>query len=176
MRSLRYHVASTLDGFIAHKDDTWSGFPQEGDHVEDYAASLSGYDTVIMGRRTYEPALALGVTNPYPMIRRKIVFSRSLKQSPDPENVQVTAESPADVVRRLKEEEGSPIYLCGGADLAGQLFDAGLIDEVLLKLNPRIFGAGVPLVGGHERVIALALESTKVYRSGVVLLGYRVER
>jgi dihydrofolate reductase len=64
-RKLKYHVACTVDGFIAHDDHTIEGFVAEGEHVADYLASLkSDYDIVLMGRSTYEFGFQFGVTNP----------------------------------------------------------------------------------------------------------------
>jgi dihydrofolate reductase len=172
MRRVVYHVASTLDGYISDPDDGYAAFPAKGPHVDEYLASLSGYDDVLMGRRTYEPAIAAGVANPYP-IPRLHVFSRTLHL--DHPGVVVHRDDPAGVVRRLKEQPGKPIYLCGGGDLARQLFDAGLVDEVLVKLNPLIFSAGQPLVRGGYRPRNLALRSAKVYNDvGVLLLAYDV--
>jgi dihydrofolate reductase len=172
VRKLRYHVASTLDGFIAHPDGSFGGFLAEGDHVADFLASYTSYDTVLMGRKTYEVGLAVGVTDPYPTMK-PYVFSRTLERSPDP-RVEIVREGAGDRVRKLKKEPGKDIWLCGGAELAGALFDERLVDEVVIKLNPRIFGSGIPLVSGGERRLALELRDTKVYDSGVVLLTYGV--
>jgi hypothetical protein len=40
MKKLKYHVATTLDGFIAHPDPTVHGFVEEGEHVTHYFDSL----------------------------------------------------------------------------------------------------------------------------------------
>jgi dihydrofolate reductase len=177
MRKLKYHVASTADGFIAHEDDSWGAFMQErlvkdGEHVADYFASFATYDTVVMGRRTYEPGLRMGVTDPYPTMET-YVFTRSLKQSPNP-RVKLVAEDAQGVIRGLKARPGKDIYLAGGASFASMLLEAGLVDEVVLKLNPVLLGAGIPLVTRLRSVSSLELLSTKVYRNGVVLLRYAV--
>lgn len=174
MRKLKYHVAVTADGFIAREDGSFDCFRAEGDHLPDYLASLAAYDTVLMGRRTYEVGLKFGVTDPYPNMA-SYVFSRSLKESPNP-RVKLVAEDAAAVVRRLKEEQGSDIYLCGGGKLAAALFAEGLIDELLLKLNPLLLGSGIPVAPGLAGVMNLELLSTKVYRNGVLLLQYAVAR
>src|SRR5262245_46618635 len=134
MRRLIYHVAATVDGFIARRDGSFDCFPAEGSHVADYLASLKGYDTVLMGRKTYEVGLQMGVTDPYPDLT-SYVFSRTMTRPPNP-RVQIVAEQPSAFVRRLKSEPGGDIYLCGGAVLATELFAAELVDQVLVKLNP----------------------------------------
>jgi dihydrofolate reductase len=174
MRKLRYHVASTVDGFIAREDHTVDGFVQEGEHVTDYLESLkSDYDIVLMGRRTYEFGFQFGVTNPYPWMKQ-YVLSRTMERSPDP-NVEVISENVIDLVRELRKGTGKDIYLCGGAELAATLLAEGLIDEVILKLNPVLFGSGIPLFSRASRQTALELIGSKIYGNSVVLLQYRVK-
>ena len=48
-RKLIYHVAISIDGFIAEKNDSIDLFPTEGDHIPDYVDSLAKYDTAVMG-------------------------------------------------------------------------------------------------------------------------------
>ncbi|HKG21516.1 MAG TPA: dihydrofolate reductase family protein [Blastocatellia bacterium] len=174
MRQLIYHVACTVDGFIAHRDHTVEGFLSEGGHVADYLESLKNdYDIVLMGRRTYEFGFQYGVTNPYPWMKQ-YVLSRSMKESPDP-NVELVSEDFMDFVRELKKGTGKDIYLCGGSELAGSLLAEGLIDEVILKLNPVLFGSGLPIFSEASGQVGLELAGSKVYESGVLLLRYRVK-
>lgn len=117
MRKIKYHVASTVDGFIAHPNRTVEGFLQESEHATDYLESLKrDYDTVLMGRRTYEFGFQFGVTNPYPWLKQ-YVLSQTMDSSPDA-NVELVSENIIDFVRELKSEAGKDIYLCGGAVLA----------------------------------------------------------
>ena len=174
MRKLKYHVATTLDGFIAHQDHTIDGFVAEGEHVTDYLESLRhDYDIVLMGRRTYEFGFQFGVTNPYPWMKQ-YVLSRTMEGSPDP-NVLLVSQNIVDFVRELKEGTGKDIYLCGGAVLAGTLIADRLVDEIIVKLNPVVFGSGLSLFSGAISQIDLELIGSKVYGNGVVLLRYRVK-
>lgn len=173
MRVLKYHVALTVDGFIAHEDGSADGFVYEGEHVTEYLESLrNDYDVVLMGRRTYEFGFQYGVSDPYPWMKQ-YVFSRTMERSPDP-NVELVSENVVDLVRGLKEETGKAIYLCGGADLAATLFSEGLVDEIILKLNPVVFGSGLPLFSRAVEQTDLELADSKTYGNGVVLLRYRV--
>lgn len=172
---MKYYVAVSVDNFIAHEDGSWDGFLTEGEAVTDYLESLkTWFDAVLMGRKTYEIALKVGVTNPYSYLKQ-YVFSRTMKESPD-ENVELVSENIVEFVRKLKNETGKDIYLCGGADLATMLFSENLIDEIILKLNPVLLGSGIPLFSGVIKQTALELTDSKIYENGVVLLFYRVNR
>lgn len=174
MRRLKYLVACSVDGFIAHADGSFDGFLPEGEHVTDYLDSFKLFDAVLMGRKTYEVGLKDGMTNPYPMMKQ-YVFSRTMKESPD-ENVEIVSEGVVEIVRNLKGATGKDIYLCGGADLAAMLFTEELIDEIILKVNPFLMGAGIPLFSGNIRQTDLELTDNKIYGNGVVWLRYRVKR
>lgn len=191
MRPLIYYVASTLDGFIAHPDGSFGGFPWDEAYAADLMASFPEtfpahfrgpdapafenrwFDAVLMGRNTYEVGLREGIANPYPTLRQ-YVFSRTMRQSPDA-HVTLVSEDAAGVVGALKREPGRAIWLCGGAVLAATLFQAGLVDGLIVKLNPVVFGAGIPLLGADIQPTRLALTESKTYPSGHVLLHYTVQ-
>jgi dihydrofolate reductase len=180
MRKLVYYVASTLDGFIAAPDGSWDFF---GPVHEELGAFINArypetlptgqrrqvFDTVLMGRGTYEPALKIGVTSPYAHLDQH-VFSRTLDPAIDPA-VTIVAEDPVPYVRKLKERPGQEIWLCGGGALAATLRDE--IDEYVVKLNPVLAGDGIPLRSGPFDPKRLELrEVTPLGASGVVVLRY----
>lgn len=190
MRELIYYVAATLDGFIAEADGSFDLFPWD----EAYGADLSAtfpetvsahmcqnqevenrwFDAVLMGRNTYEVGLKQGVTSPYSSLRQ-YVFSRTMQASPD-EHVTLISGDAVAAVRELKQEPGKAIWLCGGAELAAALFAADLIDKLIVKLNPVLFGTGIPLFAPIAKHAALDLIDHKVYASGHVVLHYRMKR
>ena len=172
MPDLTYHVAASLDGFIAHTDGSAEGFSWDDAVVSDFFADLGQFGTVLMGRKTYEVGLKEGKTSPYPSMRQ-IVFSRSMERSPD-ESVEVVQGDLVDIVRSVKQEADAPVWLCGGGEVASALLDAGLVDRIVVKLNPVVFGSGIPLFGPGLDQTSLELTNSKSYECGVVLLDYRV--
>ena len=177
MRKLIYHVSTTLDNFICHEDRSIGGFLTEGDHIPDYLESLKNYDTVIMGKSTYEFGYGFGLKPgmaPYPNMKN-YVFSQSIKIDGgiDP-RLSIVRSDVIPFVKQLKNDDGGPIYLCGGGIFASSLFDNNLIDSLIIKLNPVLLGKGIRLFEQSTRQVQLVLDDTKKYRSGVVLLTYRI--
>lgn len=174
MQIVTYFVASSIDGCIARPDHSFDFFPLEGDHASEYLAMLRGFDAVVMGRRTYEVGLAAGVENPYPWLRTFVV-SRTLPPSRHP-NVTIVGDGAPELVRHLRGQDGRGIYLCGGGELARTFLLEGLVDELIVKLNPVIAGAGIPIVAAMDTPTRLALVDVKRFDSGVLFVRYRLER
>lgn len=197
MRKLVYYIAVSLDGYIAGPDGEVDAFLYDGDHmpwlVEHYPETIPGhvrgalglaetppraFDTVILGRATHQVAVDEGLTGGYPHLRQ-VVVTHHPGDLP-PEQGLTTTDDPVAAVRALKAEtpaDGTApldIWLCGGGDLAGQL--AGEIDEVRLKINPVLFGAGRPLVAGGYSPRALVPGMRREFESGVVYAEYAVRR
>lgn len=174
-RKLIYNIAASLDGFIAGPEQAVDLYVYEGEHADDYLAAVQRYGAVVMGRRTYEFGLRQGVSDPYPHLDTYVV-SRTLTEAPSA-RVQIVREPIAPFVAALKKQLGADVYLCGGGDLAATLIAAGLVDEVIVKLNPVLVGAGTPLVARLPAPTQLVLASTKVHaQPGVVTLRYLVRR
>ncbi|MBB6096632.1 dihydrofolate reductase [Deinobacterium chartae] len=176
MRKLVYYVAISLDGFISRADGRFDFFPDDDpQYFSAYADSLREFDTVLMGRHTFEVGTRAGVTNPYVPYGpgQLYVFSRTHPDVEDPA-VQMVRENAGAFVRELKAREGRNLYLCGGAELATALFDENLIDEVIVKLNPVMVGQGKSLLTRAFGSIRLKLTETRIFESGVMFLRYRV--
>ena len=89
--------------------------------------------------------------------------------SPDA-SVELCRDSPVDLVRRLKEDNGMDIWLCGGGKLAAALFAE--IDEFVFKINPVLIGSGIPLFDGTAGTLTATLIEHKAYANGFVLARY----
>ncbi|MCU0543058.1 MAG: dihydrofolate reductase family protein [Oscillatoriaceae cyanobacterium Prado104] len=191
MRKLIYYVACTVDGFIAREDGSFDCFPMSGEHFADLfdrfpetipahlhealGINFLGnkqFDAVLMGRKTYEVGLNVGLTNPYPSLQQ-YVFSHSMNVSPD-ENVELVAGDAVELVKELKKETGKDIWLCGGGELAATLVSE--IDEMIVKSNPVIIGAGIPVFARAIAPTNLELVDRKIYNNGFMLLHYRLQK
>lgn len=177
MRKLVYHVGATLDNFIAHEDGSAEGFIYEGEHVADYTQSLQNYDTVLMGKKTYEFGYQYGLQPGQPAYQhmKHYIFSKSMHfDSSASEQVQIIDGNQVDFIQQLKNGEGPSLYLCGGGSFAGFLLEHELIDELKVKLYPVLFGKGIPLFKTNKEV-KLSLLDSKVYNTGVLLMTYQIQ-
>lgn len=177
MRKLVYHVSTTLDNFICHEDGSIHGFLTEGDHIPDYLDSLKNYDTVVMGKATYEFGYPYGLTPGQPAYSsmRNYIFSKTLQIGGAMDSrVNIIRNDAVNFIRKLKNENGTSIYLCGGGTFAASLLDHQLIDSIIIKLNPVLIGKGIRLFENSQKQVTLSLLEIKQYGSGVLLLTYAV--
>jgi len=177
-RKLIYYVATSIDHYIAHENESVEGFVNEGHHIQDYLDSLRDFDAVLMGRKTYEWGFQFGIKSgePVPTYAHMMqyVFSQTM-EAYQHDQLQVIRDDPAVFVDALKQKDGQSIYLCGGGQLAGYLLKRGVVDEIILKVNPVIFGKGIPVFGDLQNMLMLTLLDVKIYHNGVVFQHYMVQ-
>lgn len=170
MRRLVYSVAASLDGFIAgpNSESDWIVH----DPSFDFAALWSRFDTLLMGRITYEVATTrLAFLH---SMGKKIVVVSTTFDPAQHAGVTVVAEKIPETIARLKAEPGKDIWLMGGGVLFRTLLDAGLVDAVEVALIPVLLGSGVPLIPAGARH-TLHLAESKALPSGMVALCYRIQ-
>ena len=169
---MTYGTACSLDGFIAGADSglDWLYFSNDVRKVmSDYWATV---DAVLMGRKTWEPAAAMGGGAGSTKDVTTYVFSRTLHSVPA--GVHLVSTDAGAFVRDLKRQPGRGICVMGGGELARSLFEADVIDEVGLNVHPVLLGTGVPLFRDPGRRIPLELIESRVIEGGCVLSTYRV--
>ncbi len=177
MQKIIYYVASSLDGFIAGTNDDISKFIPEGKGVEKYLSDLQNFETVIMGRRTYEFGYQFGLIPgqpAYPHMEHHI-FSETLKIDKLAENVRIEKKS-IERIKEIKEKSKTDIYLCGGGQFAGWLLDNQLIDQLKLKLNPIILGDGTPIFGNSKSSLTIHLIEKESFDNGLEILTYDLKK
>src|SRR5690349_1683167 len=108
-RRLRYQVAVSLDGFIAGPNGEADWIVM--DPSIDFEALFKQFDTLLMGRKTYEAMTARGGSGAMPGVE-VVVFSRTLPSATQP-GVRIVNEDPRAVVLALKAKPGRDIWLFG---------------------------------------------------------------
>jgi dihydrofolate reductase len=171
MRSLRYSVAASLDGFIAGPNGEFDWIVV--DPEIDFEAMYAGVSGLVMGRKSYEVSLSTGFAGPKLPV---YVYSRTL---PEGKRKGVTfARDAVPHVRALKEgADGKPLWLWGGGDLFRQLAEAGLVDVVEVAVIPILLGGGIPLLPTPGPRLPLHLRSHRLYaKTGTLMLEYDIVR
>ena len=167
---VRYQVAVSLDGFIAGVNGEYDWIVM--DPAIDFAALYKEFDTVIMGRKTYELTTAQGGHGAMPGME-VVVFSRTLRPATYP-GVRILNDDPREVVKALKARPGHDIWLFGGGELFRSLLTAGVVDTVEVAVMPVLLGSGIPLLPpGATTKLTLADQKT-LPASGIVVLSYSI--
>lgn len=174
-RKITWHMVSSLDGFIAKKDNDVSWMENAGGvyergtsfSQEEIAAFLKSIDCYVMGSRTYAHALELGwVYGDTP------VFVVSSREWPE---TRKSVEFYSGDLRKLVEENLAPryqnIWLVGGAMLGQRFLELGLVDEIKLTIAPALLGDGVRMFGALPEQI-WSLKNVVAYKNGFVELTY----
>jgi dihydrofolate reductase len=168
------HVVSSLDGFIASKDNSVSWMDSSGDVYErgvtgEGADVIESIDCYVLGSRTYEHALQLGW--PYGDTPTVVVTNRKLPSTR--ESVEFYSGDLTKLVDEILAPRYGNIWLVGGAMLGQSFLSLGLVDEIRLMLAPVTLGDGLRLFGDSSTGQKWHLKNVVAYRNGFVELSYR---
>jgi dihydrofolate reductase len=161
----------SLDGYIAGPNGEYDWIVH--DPEIDFGAIFSRFDTLLIGRKTFEAMQQMeGGGGSWPGVK-SYVISRTLRQADHPDITVVADASP--LIASLKAEPGKDIWLFGGGELFRSLLAAGLVDGVDAAIIPVLLGGGIPLLPSPADRATLKLTNRRVYeKSGIVSLEYDV--
>lgn len=171
MRKVRYSLVMSLDGRI-------SGPKGENDWIVhnpeiDFSEIFSQFDTILVGRRTFDEMARAGRTSIPGM--ETIVFSKTLEQGEYP-GVTVVGKDHKKAIDALRKQKGKDIWLFGGGSLFQSLLADKLVDTVEVSVMPVLLGGGTLLLPSPAPRTPLKLENYKVYKNGTVSLVYSIKR
>lgn len=172
-RSVRYSVAMSLDGYLAGPNGESDWIVHDPDI--DFAEIFSRFDTLLIGRKTFEAMVRMGSDGRSSRGIRNIVLSRTLNPGDYPH---VTIESDAErVVAELRGQPGKDIAIFGGGELFRSLLEAGLVDRIEVGIVPVLLGGGIPLLPPPAGRALLKLRTQRVYeKTGTIGLEYDIVR
>ena len=146
MRKISLFIAISLDGYIAKPNNDLSFLKIVEKEGEDYgyAKFTSAIDTLIVGRKTYDYVLKEIGSSHYDNGERDIYV---ITRTPKPNKGRVTFYTGdiAELVKKLKSENGKDIYCDGGAEVINELLKLDLIDEYIISIIPILLGNGTRL-------------------------------
>lgn len=184
MRKIFLFMVLSLDGFFEGPDHdlSWHPADAESNEFSSKQAQAKQVDTLLFGRRTYELMASYWPTETAkrddPIVAEfmnntpKIVFSRTMNKA-EWNNTKIVNERVDEEVRKLKDRDGRQIAIFGSNNLAVNLMQNGLVDEVQVMLTPVILGSGTPLFQGIKDKLNLKLISERAFKSGNILLSYK---
>ena len=184
MANLIYSAITSLDGYVEDADGGFE-WAAPDDEVHAFINDLERpVGTYLYGRRMYEAMVywetahtladQRAVSRDFTEVWQaadKIVYSKTLN-APASARTRIERDFDADAVRRLKASAGAPMTV-GGAGLAAQALQAGLVDVLHLFVVPTSVGGGTRALPDHVR-LDLELRDERRFASGVVHLHYAV--
>jgi dihydrofolate reductase len=187
MRRVTYSMNVSLDGYISGPDGGFDWSAPDADVFRFWIDEIRDVGVHLLGRRLYETMLYwetaeqeqslddaelewTALWKPLP----KVVFSTTLSAVQG--NARLASGGLAQEIEQLRAEPGETEIAIGGATLAAQAAELGLIDEYRAVVYPVLVGGGISFFPQRERRVGLELVETRTFSSRFVYLRYRVTR
>lgn len=136
---------------------------------------IDKHNLIIMGRKTFEAAKAMIKLSPQKL---RIVITQNPEKYQDiavPGQLQFTNKNPQQIVKKYKELGYTEALLVGGQQIALLFFKEKLIHELLLTVEPYVFGAGANLISKDNVDVQMKLINiTKLNAKGTILIHYAI--
>lgn len=177
----QFYTAASLDGFLATEDDSveWL-FPLASLEHSTYEAFIAEVGALAMGAHTYEwilrntEAVVAEVGTAWPYTQPTWVFTHRTLPTLPGADVRFVQGNVSDVHAAMRAvAPGKNVWVVGGGELAGQFFDAGLLDELIIGVGSVTLGQGKPLL--PRRILHPRLRLTRVQQMGEGMVELRYE-
>ena len=180
----QYYTATSLDGFIATEDDSLDWLFQLGDLEESsYPAFIADVGALAMGSSTYEwmlrnaDAVVAEAGAAWPYTQPAWVFTHRALPAVDGADIRFVHGDVRPVYAAMRAAAGSRnLWIVGGGELAGQFYDAGLLDELIIQIGSATLSHGKPLFPRRVLSPVLRLLSVRQIGAGMAELRYAVEK
>ena len=183
MAKLTIHMVSSLDGFIARKDNSISWFEtldhyEKGVELTEENANefLKTIDCYVMGARTYEHALELSKSYGWAYGDVPIIVVSHKSLPIERPNIEIYSGDLNKLVNERLKPAFNNIWLVGGAMLVNDFIRLKLADEIRLSIMPVILGGGTKFFEDFAQEQILHLQNVTAYKSGMIELHYEIKK
>ena len=179
---LIYSMSVSVDGFIADREGAFGWSAPSEELFRFHIGAVGELGGCLLGRRLYETML---VWETDPSLRDdepgaefadvwcaipKVVFSRTLDSVQG--NARLAEASLAEEAAAALDATDKDVEI-GGAGLAAQAIELGLVDELRMFRNPVVIGGGTPFLPPVTEDVPLDLIETRTFGSRVIYERYR---
>jgi len=179
----QYYTASSLDGFLADSQNSLDWLMQfgEGDGTG-YEEFIQNVGAIAMGSTTYEWVLKHQTADPdhpqpWHYEQPSWIFSSRTLPAIEGADIRFVSGDARPVHQAMATAaNGKNIWIVGGGDLAGQFYDQGLLDEIIVTFAAVTLGGGAPLLPRAITTPPLKLLSVSAYGDAFAQLCYDVPR
>jgi len=180
----QYYTASSLDGFIATEDDSleWL-FPLADLNDSSYPEFIAGIGALAMGSATYEwivrnaDKVAAETGSTWPYTQPAWIFTSRILPAVEGSNIRFVKGDVRQIHHEMRVAAGEKnIWIVGGGDLAGQFYDEGLLDELIVQIGSVTLGRGKQVFPRRVLSPFLRLASVRQMGAGMVELRYNVDK
>ncbi len=164
------YIGMSLDGCIAGPKDDLSWLDEYQDVDYGYDDFFSTVGSLIQGRRTYDIEVQKGWVGVHTI--PNFVLSKNIPKD-IPKDYHFVSGDLKKVLEQAKEVAGEKnVWIEGGASVAQQFINKGLVDEIVLTIVPKILGSGIRLLDNIQKFHRLSLIDVKRFEKGLVQLTY----
>lgn len=161
------YMASTVNGFIAGRDDDTSWISNE--EWKSYSAAVQAAGCFIVGHRTYN---ILTIQPEFQELKDAMLVVVSHQDFETLHPNHHIAHSPKEALDQLKDFQ--EVIIAGGGALNASFLAENLVDEIYLDIEPIVFGDGIALFHGKDFKTMLKLVGQKKISENEIQLHYRV--
>lgn len=147
VRRISLFIAMSLDGYIADSKggvDWLNGQGNDDENVDTYSEFSKTIDTILMGWNTYHQ-VATELSPKEWVYKEFTTYVITHNEHTSSDKIRFVNINPVELVKRLKEEKGKDVWICGGANLVQQLVNEDLIDYYYITVIPTLLGSGIRL-------------------------------
>ena len=163
-------MAMTLDGIIAKDKNQNADWTTKADKRV-FIEETKKHGVIIMGDTTFE---AMGKPLPDRLNLILSLTPEKYKEREIPGQLEFMKAAPEEVIKKLEERGYKSAILGGGARTNSFFLKAGLVDEILITIEPRIFGQGLNFTEGEDLDLELELLKIKEIGDNAIQLRYKI--